>query len=41
MGLQILAIAIFVGVFVLATLRKIHLGVIMLASAAGVGIWMF
>lgn len=40
MGLQILAIAIFVGVFVLATLRKIHLGVIMLASAAGVGIWM-
>lgn len=40
MGLQILAIVIFVLVFVLATLRKVHLGVIMLAVAAGVGIWM-
>ncbi|MDI3329226.1 MAG: SLC13 family permease [Micrococcus sp.] len=34
------AILIFVAVFVVATLRKVHLGVIMLAAAAGVGIWM-
>ncbi|VXB83029.1 SLC13 family permease [Citricoccus sp. K5] len=39
-GLQILAIVIFVAVFTLATLRKVHLGVIMLAAAAGVGIWL-
>lgn len=40
MGIQIAAMLIFVGVFVLATLRKVHLGVIMLAAAAGVGIWL-
>src|SRR5699024_8634112 len=40
MGLQIAAMLIFVGVFLLATLRKVHLGVIMLAAAAGVGIWL-
>lgn len=39
MGLQIAALLIFVGVFVVATLRKVHLGVIMFASAAAVGIW--
>jgi di/tricarboxylate transporter len=37
---QIAALAIFVGVFVLATLRKVHIGVLMFAAAAGVGIWM-
>ncbi|SEJ40755.1 Dicarboxylate carrier protein MatC N-terminus [Arthrobacter sp. yr096] len=37
---QILALAIFVGVFVLATLRKVHIGVLMFAAAAGVGVWM-
>lgn len=40
MGVSLAAILIFVAVFVLATLRKVHLGVIMLASAAGVGIWL-
>jgi len=32
---QIAALAIFVGVFVLATLRKVHIGVLMFAAAAG------
>jgi hypothetical protein len=40
MELQIAALAIFVGVFVLATLRKVHIGVLMFAAAAGVGVWM-
>ncbi|MGO4145273.1 SLC13 family permease [Paenarthrobacter sp. YAF11_1] len=40
MELQILALAIFVGVFALATLRKVHIGVLMFAAAAGVGVWM-
>lgn len=40
MGIQIAALAIFVGVFVLATLRKVHIGVLMFAAAAGVGVWM-
>lgn len=37
---QIIALIIFVGIFALATLRKVHLGVIMFAGAAGVGIWL-
>ena len=40
MALQITALVLFVGVFALATLRKVHLGVIMFATAAGVGIWL-
>ncbi|UVJ39034.1 SLC13 family permease [Arthrobacter sp. CJ23] len=40
MGIQIAALLIFVGVFVVATLRKVHIGVLMFAAAAGVGIWM-
>lgn len=40
MGIQIAALTIFVGIFVLATLRKVHLGVLMFAAAAGVGVWM-
>lgn len=40
MGLQIAALAIFVGVFVVATLRKVHIGVLMFATAAAVGVWM-
>ncbi len=40
MELQVLALAVFVGVFVLATLRKVHIGVLMFAAAAGVGVWM-
>lgn len=40
MTAQIVALAIFVVVFVIATLRKVHLGVIMFAAAAGVGIWL-
>lgn len=38
MTAQIIALLLFVGVFVLATLRKVHLGVIMFAAAAGVGL---
>ena len=34
-----LAIAIFVAVFALATLRNIHLGVLMLPAALAVGVW--
>lgn len=37
---QLIALAIFIGIFTLATLRKVHLGVIMFAAAAGVGIWL-
>ncbi|NMR29234.1 SLC13 family permease [Crystallibacter degradans] len=37
---SIVALALFVAVFALATVRKVHLGVIMFASAAGVGIWL-
>ncbi len=40
MAAQILALLIFVAVFVIATLRKVHLGVIMFAVAGGVGIWL-
>jgi di/tricarboxylate transporter len=35
-----LAIAIFVGVFAIATLRNIHLGVLMLPAACAVGVWL-
>ncbi|RKW69974.1 SLC13 family permease [Galactobacter caseinivorans] len=37
---QVIALALFVAVFALATLRKVHLGVMMFAAAAGVGIWL-
>jgi di/tricarboxylate transporter len=35
-----LAIAIFVAVFAIATLRNIHLGVLMLPAACAVGVWL-
>ena len=35
-----LAIAIFVAVFAIATLRNIHLGVLMIPAACAVGIWL-
>jgi di/tricarboxylate transporter len=35
-----LAIAIFVAVFAIATFRNIHLGVLMLPAACGVGVWL-
>jgi di/tricarboxylate transporter len=37
---QLVAIGIFVLVFAVATLRGIHLGVIMLTAACGVGVWL-
>src|SRR5699024_4651979 len=40
MAVQLTAIAIFVAVFVIGILRKIHLGTIMLATATGVGMWL-
>ncbi len=38
--LQLTALFLFVAIFVVATLRKVHLGIIMFASACGVGIWL-
>ena len=35
-----LAIAIFVAVFTIATLRNVHLGVLMIPAAAAVGVWL-
>ena len=35
-----LAIAIFIGLFAVATLRHIHLGVLMLPAACAVGVWL-
>jgi len=40
MLLQISAIAIFVAVFAIATLRKVHLGIMMFPAACGVGVWL-
>ena len=37
---QIAAILIFVGVFALASLRGVHLGVLMLPAACAVGVWL-
>jgi di/tricarboxylate transporter len=40
MGVQVAALTIFVAIFVLASLRKVHIGVLMFAAAAAVGVWM-
>ena len=40
MGTPQLAIAIFVAVFAVASVRNIHLGVLMLPAAVAVGVWM-
>jgi di/tricarboxylate transporter len=40
MLLQLTAISIFIAIFVIATLRKVHLGIPMLAAACGVGVWL-
>lgn len=40
MALQLAALALFVGVFVVATARKAHIGVLMFAAACGAGIWL-
>lgn len=40
MSSQLLAIAIFVAAFAVANLRGVHLGVVMFASACGVGLWL-
>ena len=40
MTLQLTAIAIFIAVFALATLRRVHLGIMMFAVACGVGVWL-
>jgi di/tricarboxylate transporter len=37
---QVTAILIFVAVFAIATLRKVHLGVMMFPAACGVGVWL-
>lgn len=38
--MPILAITIFVAVFAIATIRNIHLGVLMLPAAVAVGVWL-
>src|SRR5262245_13963565 len=40
MSSQVLAIAIFVAAFAVANLRRVHLGVVMLATACGVGVFL-
>ena len=40
MTLQLGAIAIFIAVFVLATWRRVHLGIVMLPVACAVGVWL-
>ena len=40
MLLQVIAILIFVAVFAIATLRKVHLGILMFPAACGVGVWL-
>jgi di/tricarboxylate transporter len=37
---QLTAIAIFIAIFAIATLRKVHLGIAMFAAACGVGVWL-
>lgn len=39
MAIQITALIIFIAIFVVATLRKVHTGVLMFAGAAGVGVF--
>ncbi|HEX5733945.1 MAG TPA: SLC13 family permease [Blastocatellia bacterium] len=40
MLIQLTAIAIFIAIFAIATLRKVHLGITMFAAACGVGVWL-
>ena len=40
MSSQLLAIALFVAAFAIANLRRVHLGVVMLATACGVGLFL-
>lgn len=40
MTAPVAAIVIFVAVFAIATLRKVHLGVLMFPAACGVGVWL-
>jgi len=40
MPLQVAAILIFVAVFAIATLRNVHLGILMFPAACAVGVWM-
>ncbi len=40
MFVPMVAIAIFVAVFALATLRKAHLGILMIPAACGTGVWL-
>ena len=40
MLIQLTAIAIFIAIFAIATLRKVHPGIMMFAAACGVGVWL-
>jgi di/tricarboxylate transporter len=37
---QLTAIGIFIAIFAIASLRKVHLGIMMFAAACGVGVWL-
>lgn len=37
---QLAALVAFVGIFTAATLRKVHIGILMFAAACGAGIWL-
>ena len=40
MLIQLTAIGIFIAIFAIAALRKVHLGITMFAAACGVGVWL-
>jgi di/tricarboxylate transporter len=37
---QLTAIGIFIAIFAIASLRKVHLGIMMFAAACGIGVWL-
>ncbi len=40
MAVQLTALLIFIAIFAIATLREVHVGILMFAAACGVGVWL-
>lgn len=40
MAVQLTALILFIAVFAIATLRGVHIGILMFAAACGVGVWL-
>lgn len=40
MTVQLTALILFIAVFAIATLREVHIGILMFAAACGVGVWL-